>query len=132
MFFHIVAFNCQHNQCMSLAGSNIVKYTIVMRVEIIGHEDGFWISYLATIVLCDHQDKLLVICKEIIDDDGELLEMQVDIEHIIPYPQFVEHNLCFGDDFDVYSQDGWLQMEKTMRIFTPHSYCINNNMLLNK
>ncbi|KAL4590819.1 hypothetical protein LXL04_003762 [Taraxacum kok-saghyz] len=115
----------EHNQCMSLPGSNIVKYTIGMQVEIIGHEDGFWNSYLGTIVLCDDQDQLLVISKEIIDDDGELLEMQVDIEHIIPYPKFVEHNLCFWDDSDVYSQDGWLQMEKTMRIFTPRSYCIN-------
>ncbi|KAL4587768.1 hypothetical protein LXL04_000642 [Taraxacum kok-saghyz] len=62
------------------------KYKVVMRVEIVGHSDGFWNSYYGAKVLRVDQTKLRVIYEELIDDDE-------------------------GDDVDVYDQDGWWRGE---------------------
>ncbi|KAL4590897.1 hypothetical protein LXL04_003844 [Taraxacum kok-saghyz] len=51
----------------------MVKYTVGMRVEIVGHEDGFWNSYHGARVRRVDRTKLLVRYEELIDDDGEYI-----------------------------------------------------------
>ncbi|KAL4590859.1 hypothetical protein LXL04_003804 [Taraxacum kok-saghyz] len=54
-----------------------------------------------------NQHNVLVTYEERIDDDGQHLEEEVDVEHIRSYPPVVEHYLNEGDNVDVFSRDGW-------------------------
>ncbi|KAL4590857.1 hypothetical protein LXL04_003802 [Taraxacum kok-saghyz] len=78
-----------------------------MRVEIIGHEDGYMNAYYAATEVRSNQHNVLVTYEERIDDDGQHLEEEVDVEHIRSYPPVVEHYLNVGDNVDVFSRDGW-------------------------
>ncbi|KAL4583565.1 hypothetical protein LXL04_008143 [Taraxacum kok-saghyz] len=87
------------------------KYKVGMRVEIVGHSDGFWNSYYGAKVLRVDQTKLRVRYEELIDDDeGEYIVEDVDPKHIRPYPPEsfdINYRLAVGDDVDVYDRDGW-------------------------
>ncbi|KAL4590860.1 hypothetical protein LXL04_003805 [Taraxacum kok-saghyz] len=78
-----------------------------MRVEIIGHEDGYMNAYYAATEVHSNQHNVLVTYEERIDDDGQHLEEEVNVEHIRSYPPVVEHYLNEGDNVDVFSRDGW-------------------------
>ncbi|KAL4590856.1 hypothetical protein LXL04_003801 [Taraxacum kok-saghyz] len=67
----------------------------------------FWNSYFAATVVRVDQDKLLVRYEEVIDDVGQKLEEEVDIQHIIPYPPVVEHTISLGDDVDAFDGAGF-------------------------
>ncbi|KAL4575497.1 hypothetical protein LXL04_022342 [Taraxacum kok-saghyz] len=72
------------------------KYKVGMRVEIVGHSDGFWNSYYGAKVL-----------REYIVEDA-------DLKHIRPDPPEsfdVNYRLTVGDDVDVYDRDGWWRGE---------------------
>ncbi|KAL4564516.1 hypothetical protein LXL04_028580 [Taraxacum kok-saghyz] len=66
----------------SFAGYKMFKFSAGIRVEVMGHSDGFLNLYFGATVIRDDQDKVLVGYEELIGDDGEKLEEQVKIEHI--------------------------------------------------
>ncbi|KAL4584548.1 hypothetical protein LXL04_009151 [Taraxacum kok-saghyz] len=47
------------------------KYFVGMRVEVVGHEEGFWNSYFGAKVLRVDKTKLRVIYEELIIDENE-------------------------------------------------------------
>ncbi|KAL4568268.1 hypothetical protein LXL04_023876 [Taraxacum kok-saghyz] len=90
-------------------------YKVGMRVEVVGHSDGFWNSYYGAKVLRVDRIKLRVRYEQIVDEDyGEYTVEDVDLKHIRPYPPEsfdVSYRLTVGDDVDVYDRDGWWRGE---------------------
>ncbi|KAL4584249.1 hypothetical protein LXL04_008844 [Taraxacum kok-saghyz] len=81
------------------------KYKVGMRVEIVGHSNGFWNSYYGVNFLRVDRTKLRVRYEELIDDDEEeYIVEDVDLKHIRPYPPEsfdINYRLAVGDDVDV-------------------------------
>ncbi|KAL4573490.1 hypothetical protein LXL04_020298 [Taraxacum kok-saghyz] len=95
------------SQLLSSSGIKMVEFTVGNRVEVIGHEDGYWNSYFAAIVVRVDQHKILVRYEELIDDFRQRLEEEVDIQHIRPYPSVVDHTISLGDDVDAFDGAGF-------------------------
>ena len=90
------------------------KYFVGMRVEVVGHEEGFWNSYFSAIVLRVDRTKLRVRYEELIDDNEEYIEEDVAMKHVRPYPpesREVNYRMNVGDDVDVYDREGWWRGE---------------------
>ena len=90
------------------------KYFVGMRVEVVGHEEGFWNSYFSAIVLRVDRTKLRVRYEELIDENEEYIEEDVAMKHVRPYPpesKEVNYRMNVGDDVDVYDREGWWRGE---------------------
>ena len=92
---------------MSHAGSNMQHYEPGTRVEVIGQDDEYVNSYYAATVLLSHQNNVIVLYEQRFNPNGQLLEEEVDKDHIRPYPPDVDHYLNEGDNVDVLRRNGW-------------------------
>ena len=92
---------------MSHAGSNMQHYEPGTRVEVIGQDDEYVNSYYAATVLLSHQNNVIVLYEQRLNPNGQLLEEEVDEDHIRPYPPDVDHYLNEGDNVDVLRRNGW-------------------------
>ncbi|KAL4581040.1 hypothetical protein LXL04_017247 [Taraxacum kok-saghyz] len=95
-------------------GQKMDKYFVGMRVEVVGHEEGFWNSYFGAIVLRVDRTKLRVRYEELIDENEEYIEEDVAMKHVRPYPpesREVNYRMNVGDDVDVYDREGWWRGE---------------------
>ncbi|KAL4564470.1 hypothetical protein LXL04_028534 [Taraxacum kok-saghyz] len=90
-------------------------YKVGMRVEVVGHSDGFWNSYYGAKLLRVDRTKFGVRYEELVDEDYREYTMEdVDLKHIRPYPPDsfdINYRLTVGDDVDVYERDGWWRGE---------------------
>ncbi|KAL4559896.1 hypothetical protein LXL04_032042 [Taraxacum kok-saghyz] len=83
------------------------KYCVGSRVEIVGHEDGFWNSYFAATILRDDCIKFLVRYEKLKDDEGQKLQEEVGLEYIRPYPPKIPYKIQELDDVDAFDGCGW-------------------------
>ncbi|KAL4558832.1 hypothetical protein LXL04_037035 [Taraxacum kok-saghyz] len=90
-------------------------YKVGMRVEVVGHSEGFWNSYYGAKVLRVDRTKLRVRYEELVDEDyGEYTVEDVDLKHIRPHPPEsfdINYRLTVGDDVEVRDRDGWWRGE---------------------